>query len=51
MKKHLTNEEAYQILTEHTRNYVSLCDIDALEIAIQALEEKINASKGGKDEE
>lgn len=35
----MTLEEAYKILTEHTRNYIPLYDSEALEVAIKALEE------------
>lgn len=31
-------EEAYKILTEHTRQYVPMYDSEALEVAISALE-------------
>ena len=34
----MTYEQAYKILTEHTRNYIPLCDSEALEKAIQAVE-------------
>ena len=33
----MTYEEAYKILTEHTRNYVPVCDSEALEVAIKAV--------------
>lgn len=33
----MTNEQAYKILTEHTRQYVGLYDLEALETAIKAL--------------
>lgn len=33
----MTYEEAYKILTEHTRNYVGLKDAEALEVAIGVL--------------
>ena len=36
----MTKKEAYKMLTEHTRNYIPLCDSDALEIAIKALENR-----------
>ena len=35
----MTYEQAYKILTEHTRNYIPLCDSEALEVAIKVLEE------------
>ena len=42
----MTIEQAYKILTEHTRYYVPLYDEDALEVAIKVLEEKMeNESK------
>lgn len=37
----MTYEEAYKILTEHTRNYVGLKDAEALEVAIGAVEKQI----------
>lgn len=37
----MTYEEAYKILTEHTRNYVGLKDAEALEVAIQAVKKQI----------
>ena len=37
----MTIEQAYKILTEHTRHYVPLYDEEALEVAIEALEEKM----------
>lgn len=33
----MTYEEAYKILTEHTRHYVPTYDIEALEVAIKVL--------------
>ena len=35
----MTNKEAYKILTEHTRNYIPLYDVEALEVAIKALKQ------------
>ena len=37
----MTYEEAYKILTEHTRNYVGLKDAEALEVAIGAVKKQI----------
>ena len=37
----MTYEEAYKILTEHTRNYIPLCDSEALEVAIKVLKERM----------
>ena len=40
----MTFEQAHKILTEHTRNYIPLCDRDALEVAIKAVEKRIPQS-------
>lgn len=37
----MTFEKAHTILTEHTRNYIPLCDSEALEVAIKAVEKQI----------
>lgn len=41
----MTYEEAYKILTEHTRNYVGLKDAEALEVAIKVLEKVMESEK------
>ena len=47
----ITKKEALEILTEHTRNYISLCDMDALEVAIEVLTEAVEKEEGENSED
>ena len=40
----MTYEEAYKILTEHTRNYVPHYDSEALEVAIKAVKKQVTGN-------
>ena len=41
----MTLEQAYKILTEHTRQYVPMYDVEALEVAIKAIEKVMESEK------
>ena len=40
----MTLEQAYKILTEHTRQYVPMYDAEALEVAIKAVEAQMGGN-------